>query len=94
MDHKNYKKILIISSNFYQEISDNLIEGATNYLKLKKIRYEILTVPGSMEIPLFLKKNIDKFLGFIILGCVIKILPYQKYTIFLMKIIFRYRMHF
>ena len=58
MGHKNYKKILIISSNFYQEISDNLIEGATNYLKIKKIRYEILTVPGSMEIPLFLKKKI------------------------------------
>ena len=53
MGHKNYKKILIISSNFYQEISDNLVEGATNYLKLKKIRYEILTVPGSMEYPFF-----------------------------------------
>ena len=37
MEQKNYlKKILIISSNFYEEISENLIEGATNYLKLKK----------------------------------------------------------
>ena len=78
MGHKNYKKILIISSNFYQEISDNLIEGATNYLKLKKIRYEILTVPGSMEIPLFLKKNIDKFLGYIILGCVMYLLLLEQ----------------
>ncbi len=72
MDHKNCNKILIISSNFYQEISDNLIEGATNYLKLKKIQYEILTVPGSMEIPFFLKKNKDNYIGYIILGCVIK----------------------
>ena len=56
-------------NNFYLPISKMIAE---DYLKKKKIRYEILTVPGSMEIPLFLKKNIDKFLGYIILGCVIK----------------------
>ena len=72
MEPKNYKKILIISSNFYPEISDNLIEGATTFLKLKKIQYEILTVPGSLEIPLFLKKKKNDFEGYIILGCVIK----------------------
>ena len=57
MEQKNYlKKILIISSNFYEEISENLIEGATNYLKSEKISYEIFKVPGSME-SLFLKKT-------------------------------------
>ena len=73
MEQKNYfKKILIISSNFYEEISENLIEGATNYLKSEKISYEIFKVPGSMEIPLFLKKHKNDYSGYIILGCVIK----------------------
>ena len=54
MEQKNYnKKVLIISSNFYPEISDNLIKGATKFLESKKCQYEILSVPGSMEIPLF-----------------------------------------
>ena len=73
MEQKNYnKKVLIISSNFYPEISDNLIEGATKFLESKKCQYEILSVPGSMEIPLFLKKQKNDFGGYIILGCVIK----------------------
>ena len=33
--------------------------------------YDILSVPGSMEIPLFLKRKKD-FSGYIILGCIIK----------------------
>ena len=73
MEQKNYnKKVLIISSNFYPEISDNLIKGATKFLESKKCQYEILSVPGSMEIPLFLKKQKNDFGGYIILGCVIK----------------------
>ena len=73
MEQKNYlKKILIISSNFYPEISENLIKGATKLLDSKKIMYDILSVPGSMEIPLFLKKKKNDFSGYIILGCIIK----------------------
>ena len=73
MEQKNYlKKILIISSNFYPEISENLIEGATKLLDSQKIMYDILSVPGSMEIPLFLKKKKNDFSGYIILGCIIK----------------------
>ena len=73
MEQKNYlKKILIISSNFYPEISENLIKGATKLLDSKKIMYDILSVPGSMEIPLFLKKKKKDFSGYIILGCIIK----------------------
>ena len=73
MEQKNFKKkILIISSNFYPEISENLIKGATKLLDSKKIMYDILSVPGSMEIPLFLKKKKKDFSGYIILGCIIK----------------------
>ncbi len=73
MEQKNYhKKILLISSKFYPEISNNLIEGATKFLKSQRIKYEILNVPGSMEIPLFLNKKKKDFIGYIILGCIIK----------------------
>ena len=73
MEQKNYlKKILIISSNFYPEISENLIKGATKFLDSQKIMYDILSVPGSMEIPLFLQKKKNDFSGYIILGCIIK----------------------
>ena len=73
MEQKNYnKKILIISSSFYPEISDNLIEGAKKFLESKKITFEILNIPGSLEIPLFLKKKMNDFSGYIILGCIIK----------------------
>ena len=73
MEHKKFQnKVLIIYSNFYSEISDNLLDGATKFLKKENISYEKLCVPGSLEIPFFLKKNREKFSGYIILGCIIK----------------------
>ena len=73
MERKKFQnKVLIIYSNFYSEISDNLLDGATKFLKKENISYETLCVPGSLEIPFFLKKNREKFSGYIILGCIIK----------------------
>ena len=73
MEQKNFKKkILIISSNFYPEISENLLEGALEVLKKNKFNYELVEINGSLEIPFFLEKNKNRFLGFIILGCIIK----------------------
>ena len=73
MEKKNfYKKILIISSNFYNEISQNLEEGVINVLKNENIDYELKSINGSLEIPFFLEKYKRQFLGYIIIGCVIK----------------------
>ena len=66
------KKILIINSNYYKKISQNLLITAKNELKNKKFRISVLEVPGIFEIPIGLRKNIKKFDGFIVLGCVIK----------------------
>ena len=66
------KKILIVSANYYTEISKNLELGATNTLKENGYEYKILNVPGCFEIPYSIKKNIDDFEGFISLGCIIK----------------------
>tara|TARA_B100000963_G_scaffold358342_1_gene382775 strand:- start:75 stop:476 length:402 start_codon:yes stop_codon:yes gene_type:complete len=66
------KKILIVSSNYYSDISSNLEKGAINYLKEYDYEYTILNAPGCFEIPYIIKKNIKKYDGFIALGCVIK----------------------
>ena len=51
-----YKKILIISSNFYPEISKNLQKGVLNVLKSEKIDFELKSISGSLEIPFFLER--------------------------------------
>ena len=66
------KKILIISSNYYSEISKNLVLNAKNRLLVHKFRLSILEVPGIFEIPIAISKNIKKFDGFVALGSVIK----------------------
>ena len=73
MEKKNfYKKILIISSNFYPEISNNLQDGVLNVLKSENVDFELKSINGSLEIPFFLEKYKRQFLGYIIIGCVIK----------------------
>ena len=37
-----------------------------------KFKISILNIPGAFEIPISIRKNINKFDGFVALGCVIK----------------------
>ena len=41
-------------------------------MKNEKIDFELKTINGSLEIPFFLEKYKRQFLGYIIIGCVIK----------------------
>ena len=66
------KKILILNSNYYKDISKNLVLNAKNKLIQNKFLVHILDIPGVYEIPVAIKKNIKKYDGFIALGCVIK----------------------
>ena len=66
------KKILIITSNYYQEVSSNLVKGASDYLQKLNITNEVLKVPGAFEIPFVLNRKKDLYDGFITLGCVIR----------------------
>ena len=66
------KKILIVNSNYYKDISNNLVINAKNILKALKFKVFIIEVPGVHEIPVTIKKNIKKFDAFVALGCVIK----------------------
>ena len=65
-------KILIVSANYYKEISKNLELGTTNTLIKNGFEYEVINVPGCFEIPYLIKKNINNYKGFITLGCIIK----------------------
>ncbi len=74
----NKKKVLLVCSPYYQNVTKNLIEGATKILKSNSVEYKILNVPGALEIAPAIKLVIDKSLkkplfdGFVALGCVIK----------------------
>ena len=66
------KKILIVNSNYYKDISNNLLSSAKSILKKAKFNVYTMEVPGVYEIPITIKKNIKKFDAFVALGCVIK----------------------
>ena len=66
------KKVLIVISNYYEEIGKNLLKGSITELKLNNINFDILFAPGCFEIPFLISKNIKKYKGFIALGCVIR----------------------
>ncbi len=65
-------KVLIVISDYYEEIGKNLLKGALKELELNKITYDILFAPGCFEIPFLISKNITKYKGFIALGCIIR----------------------
>ena len=66
------KKILILNSNYYKNISKNLVLNTKKKLIQNKFLVHVLDVPGVYEIPVAIKKNIKKYDGFVALGCVIK----------------------
>ena len=66
------KKILILNSNYYKDISKNLLLNAKKKLIQNKLLVHTLGVPGVYEIPVAIRKNIKKYDGFVALGCVIK----------------------
>ena len=66
------KKVLIVNSNYYKDISASLVLNTKKKLLNVKFQVSILDIPGAFEIPIAIRKNINNFDGFIALGCVIK----------------------
>ena len=65
------KKILIVVASYYENIARSLLKSAINKIKTK-CSIKVINVPGAFEIPVTIGKNLNKFDGFIALGCVIK----------------------
>ncbi|MSO72176.1 MAG: 6,7-dimethyl-8-ribityllumazine synthase [Rhodospirillaceae bacterium] len=71
--------ILIVEARFYEEIADNLLKGASAVLAGAKAKFNVVTVPGILELPLAAilglnpdRKPVQRYDGFIALGCAIK----------------------
>ncbi len=66
--------ILIIHSNFYRDISEGLMAGATAALDQADAHYDKIEVPGVLEIPAALAMAVKsgKYDGYVLLGCVIR----------------------
>jgi 6,7-dimethyl-8-ribityllumazine synthase len=71
--------ILVIEARFYDEIADDLLKGASAVLTAAKVKYDVITVPGILELPAAAlfgmtpeRKGGQRYDGFIVLGCAVK----------------------
>ena len=71
--------ILIVTSDYYENVSKGLIKGSTDFIKQQdiiqagiKINYEIKKAPGSFEIPYIINKYKNSYDAFLAFGCIIR----------------------
>nr|WP_210051614.1 6,7-dimethyl-8-ribityllumazine synthase [Neorhizobium petrolearium] len=71
--------ILIVEARFYEDMSDALLDGATHALKEAGATYDVVTVPGALEVPPAIAMALDaaeeggkNYDGFVALGMVIR----------------------
>jgi len=71
--------MLIVEARFYDNISDELLRGATRVLDEAKARYDRITVPGTLEIPAAIaiafeaaRRRRASYDGVVAMGCVIR----------------------
>jgi len=72
-------RILIVEARFYVDIAEALLAGAANALKEAGAQYDVVSVPGSLEIPTAIAIALDAaarrrrpYDGVVALGCVIR----------------------
>lgn len=67
-------KFLIVEARFYDHLNDLLIEGATAALDDNGHKYDVVTVPGALEIPgaIAMAAETGRYDGFIAIGVVIR----------------------
>ena len=73
-------RILIVEARFYDELADALLEGAKETLKARGAAFDVVTVPGALEIPAVIAMaeeagrfpTAPRYDGYVALGCVIR----------------------
>ncbi|WP_269516442.1 6,7-dimethyl-8-ribityllumazine synthase [Brevundimonas subvibrioides] len=73
-------RVLIVEARFYDELADALLEGARDALTSQGVAFDVVTVPGALEIPpaIALAQEAGKYPtaprydGYVALGCVIR----------------------
>jgi len=71
--------ILIVEARFYDHIADHLLTGAKAHLEAAGATYDVVTVPGALEVPAAIgfalsaaDEGSREYDGFVALGCVIR----------------------
>ncbi len=67
--------LLIVEARFYEGLSEALLEGATAALEEAGATYDVVTVPGALEIPAVISFALEgdrDYDGFVALGVVIR----------------------
>ncbi|TCN30991.1 6,7-dimethyl-8-ribityllumazine synthase [Sinorhizobium americanum] len=72
-------RILIVEARFYDDMADAMLDGAKHALDAAGATYDIVTVPGALEIPAAIAMALDgadeggtEYVGFVALGMVIR----------------------
>jgi 6,7-dimethyl-8-ribityllumazine synthase len=71
-------RILIVEARYYDDIADALLAGATGALNKAGAQYDVVSVPGALEIPTAIAIALDAaprrrgYDGAVALGCVIR----------------------
>jgi 6,7-dimethyl-8-ribityllumazine synthase len=76
-------RVLIIEARYYDDITDRLLEGTQDVLSTAGIGFDVVSVPGALEIPVALSIAIQsgqfsndtgapQYAGVVALGCVIR----------------------
>ncbi|MBZ9808382.1 6,7-dimethyl-8-ribityllumazine synthase [Mesorhizobium sp. BR1-1-9] len=76
---KKKAHLLVIEARFHDDLADALLEGATRALDEADATYDVVTVPGSLEIPAVITFALDgaaeggtNYDGFVALGTVVR----------------------
>jgi 6,7-dimethyl-8-ribityllumazine synthase len=73
-------RILIVEARFYDDLADALLEGASAVLRAHDVEFDVVTVPGALEVPPTIAlaeeasrlPTAPRYDGYVALGCVIR----------------------
>ncbi|MBI3436419.1 MAG: 6,7-dimethyl-8-ribityllumazine synthase [Proteobacteria bacterium] len=72
-------RVLVVEARYYDDIADQLLAGAGRVLDRAKVAWDVVSVPGALEIPAAIVIALDAaiarrrpYAGVVALGCVIR----------------------